>query len=63
MTDKEDVLREAQAATTELRALLDDFSVRLRRMRQRNRHVEEEIASFEAELERLRAHLVEETQD
>ncbi len=34
--------------------LLDVYSERLRRMRERNRRVEAEIAAFEQELERLR---------
>ncbi len=38
----------------ELTRLLDTYSERLRRMRQRNREVEAEIGSFEEELERLR---------
>lgn len=47
-------VREMQQKAGELERLLDDFGDRLRRMRQRNRQVEEEIASFEADLERLR---------
>ena len=53
--DKERVLQEVRVATRELGELLDDFSGRLRRMRQRNRQLEEEISSFEEELERLRS--------
>jgi uncharacterized coiled-coil DUF342 family protein len=50
----ERVLREVRAKAEELHGLLDDFSDRLRRMRQRNRQVEHEIAEFEQELDRLR---------
>jgi cell division septum initiation protein DivIVA len=53
--DKERVLQEVRVATRELAELLDDFSGRLRRMRQRNRQLEDEISSFEEELERLRS--------
>lgn len=49
-----DVVAQVREKTRELAGLLDDFSDRLRRMRQRNRQVEEEIASFEADLGRLR---------
>jgi len=45
--DKDQVLKEVRAANRELAALLDDFSRRLRRMRQRNRELEQEIASFD----------------
>ncbi len=45
---------EIQKKAEELHRLLDDFSDRLRRMRQRNRQVEEEIVGFERELERMR---------
>lgn len=38
----------------QLMRLLDVYSERLRRMRERNRRVEAEIAAFEQELERLR---------
>jgi predicted RNase H-like nuclease (RuvC/YqgF family) len=37
-----------------LEALLDDYGGRLRRMRQRNRELEQEIGEFEQELERLK---------
>jgi uncharacterized protein Yka (UPF0111/DUF47 family) len=50
----ERVITEVQAKAKELERLLNDFSDRLRRLRQRNRQVEEEIASFEEELDRLR---------
>ncbi len=53
------VVREVRDKAQELESLLDDFSDRLRRMRQRNRQVEEEIASFEGELERLRRQVLE----
>jgi uncharacterized protein Yka (UPF0111/DUF47 family) len=48
------LVREVKEKTTELEKLLDEFSNRLRRMRQRNRQVEQEIASFEQDLDRLR---------
>ena len=51
-------MREVRERTEELASLLDDFGDRLRRMRQRNREVEQEIASFESELERLRAEVL-----
>lgn len=38
----------------ELESHLDAFSERLRTMRQRNRQLEEEIAVFEEEIDRLR---------
>lgn len=41
----------------ELRTLLDDFSDRLRRMRQRNRELLEEIESFASDLDQLRRRL------
>lgn len=52
------VVREVREKAKELESLLDDFSDRLRRMRQRNRQVEEEIASFEGELDRLRKEIL-----
>jgi hypothetical protein len=60
-SDKNQVVQEVRAATRELASLLDDFSGRLRRMRQRNRELEQEIAAFEAELGRLRAEVLDET--
>lgn len=45
---------EVRQKARELERMLDDFGDRLRRMRHRNREVEEEIASFEADLGRLR---------
>ncbi len=56
---EQQVVREVREKTRELASLLDDFSDRLRRMRQRNRDVEQEIASFESELERLRVEVLE----
>jgi chromosome segregation ATPase len=53
------LVEEMQAKTKELEQLLDDFSGRLRRMRQRNRQVEDELASFESDLDRLRRWLAE----
>jgi hypothetical protein len=58
-TREQQVVREVREKTRELASLLDDFGDRLRRMRQRNRDVEQEIASFESELERLRAEVLE----
>jgi hypothetical protein len=43
----------------ELARLLDGFSERLRRMRQRNREIDADIASFERHLQRLRRRLEE----
>jgi hypothetical protein len=60
-SEKDQVLQEVRAATRELATLLDDFSGRLRRMRRRNRELEQEIALFEEELERLRAQVLDET--
>jgi cell division septum initiation protein DivIVA len=62
-SDKERVLQEMRAATKELAELLDDFSGRLRRMRQRNRQLEDEISSFEEELERLRSTVLDGTDE
>ena len=53
----EKLVAEVKEKTNELERLLDDFSSRLRRMRERNRQVEEELASFEQDLERLRSWL------
>jgi len=50
----EKLVAEVKEKTSELERLLEDFSSRLRRMRERNRQVEEEIASFEQDLDRLR---------
>ena len=56
--ERERVLEEVRSKTQELAAMLDDFSGRLRRLRQRNRQVEDEIALFEEELERLRSEVL-----
>lgn len=48
------VVREVREKARALESLLDDFSDRLRRMRQRNRQLQDEIAGFETELDRLR---------
>ena len=48
------VVRQVREQTQALESLLHDFSDRLRRMRQRNRELQEEIASFEGDLARLR---------
>jgi chromosome segregation ATPase len=60
-SDGEGLVGEVKEKTKELEKLLDEFSDRLRRMRQRNREVEQEIASFENDLDRLRSWLVEHT--
>jgi predicted phage gp36 major capsid-like protein len=52
---------EIKAKTKELEKLLDEFSERLRRMRQRNRQLEHEIVSFEDDLEGLRRWLADRT--
>jgi chromosome segregation ATPase len=53
------LVSEVREKTKELGRLLDAYSERLRRMRQRNRELEDEITSFEADLERLRLWLSE----
>lgn len=50
----EQLMSEVKDKANDLAKLLDDFSDRLRRMRQRNREVEQEIVSFENDLDRLR---------
>lgn len=52
---------ELREKAVELERMLDDFSQRLRRMRTRNRQVQEEISSFEDDLEGLRRWLAEQT--
>lgn len=61
MSDDEQLVAEVREKTDELAKLLDDFSSRLRRMRERNRQVQDEIASFEEDLEGLRRWLAEKT--
>ena len=56
-----DLVGEVREKAKELENLLDDFSARLRRMRQRNRQVEDDIASFENDLDRLREWLSDKT--
>ena len=56
-------MSELREKTLELESLLDAYSERLRRMRQRNRELEEEIASFEADLDRLRVWLADRLED
>ncbi len=51
------LVSEVREKTKELEGLLDAYSERLRRMRRRNRELEQEIASFEADLDRLRGWL------
>lgn len=48
------LVEEVRQRTKELDRLLVDFGDRLRRMRQRNRELSEEIESFEGDLENLR---------
>jgi len=55
------LISEVKQKTKELEKLLDEFSERLRRMRQRNRQLEQEIVSFEKDLDRLRHWLTEHT--
>lgn len=57
----QELVGEVKEKTKELDRLLDEFSDRLRRMRQRNRQLEEEIGTFEEDLDRLRRWLVEHT--
>ena len=45
--------------TEELEKVLNEFSDRLRRMRERNRQTQREIESFQSELDALRDWLVE----
>ncbi len=58
-SEGQQVVGEVREKAEELGSLLDDFSDRLRRMRRRNRQIEEEIVSFEGELDRLRRWLTE----
>jgi predicted nuclease with TOPRIM domain len=53
------IVGEVREKAAELESLLEEFSDRLRRMRQRNRQIEDEIRSFESDLERLRRWLSE----
>lgn len=48
------LVEEVRAKAGELERLLETFSGRLRRMREQNKRVQEEISEFESELERLR---------
>jgi uncharacterized protein Yka (UPF0111/DUF47 family) len=48
------MVSEVQEKADALARLLDSFGDRLRRMRERNRQVEQEIVSFEEELDGLR---------
>jgi prefoldin subunit 5 len=59
--DDAGLVGEVKEKTEELGKLLDEFSDRLRRMRQRNRQVEQEIVSFEQDLDRLRGWLSDRT--
>lgn len=51
---RKQVVQEVHEKARELEALLGDFSDRLRRMRRRNKQLQEDITSFEDELDRLR---------
>jgi uncharacterized protein Yka (UPF0111/DUF47 family) len=53
------LVAEVREKADELERLLDNFSQRLRRMREQNRQVQDEIASFEDDLDRLRRWLAE----
>jgi hypothetical protein len=59
--DDAGLVGEVKEKTEELGKLLDEFSDRLRRMRRRNRQVEQEIVSFEQDLDRLRGWLSDRT--
>jgi uncharacterized protein Yka (UPF0111/DUF47 family) len=59
--DDDSLVVQVREKTKELEKLLDEFSDRLRRMRQRNRQLEGEIVSFEEDLDRLRRWLLEHT--
>jgi len=54
VSEDDQLVAEVKEKTKELEKLLDDFSRRLRRMRERNRQVQDEIASFEEDLDGLR---------
>ena len=58
-----EIVRQVRAKAHELEELLNDFSDRLRRMRQRNRQLEAEIASFEEDLDRLRRDVLDARKD
>ena len=53
MTD-EGIVDRVAVRVRELEQHLDNFSERLRAMRQRNRQLEQEIAVFEEDIDRLR---------
>jgi uncharacterized protein Yka (UPF0111/DUF47 family) len=55
------LVSEVREKTKQLEKLLDEFSDRLRRMRQRNRELEQEIVSFEQDLDRLKEWMAEHT--
>lgn len=55
------LVSEVREKTEALEKLLDEFGQRLRRMRQRNRQVEQELVDFEQDLDRLRRWLAERT--
>ena len=62
MAESDDALvAEVREKTNELAKLLDDFSSRLRMMRERNRQLQDEIISIEDDLEGLRKWLAETT--
>jgi hypothetical protein len=59
--DDAGLVGEVKEKTEELGKHLYEFSDRLRRMRRRNRQVEQEIVSFEQDLDRLRGWLSDRT--
>ena len=61
MSADEELLEEVRAKSAELEKVLDEYGDRLRRMRQRNRALEQEIGDFEQALERLRGWFQERT--
>ena len=56
---EETIVDRVAVRVRELEAQLTTFSERLRSMRRRNRQLEEEIAAFEEEIDRLRQWLSE----
>lgn len=52
-------IRSVKQRTEELEKVLSELSDRLRRMRERNRRAQEEITSFQSELDELHDWLVE----
>jgi chromosome segregation ATPase len=52
-------IADVKERTEELEKVLNEFSTRLRRMRERNRKAQQEIESFQGELDELHDWLVE----